>query len=55
MVVDCVALDDLKPTDIDYGSDGNQPQINRAVMFYPVCVGETAAIGPALAPYGSEG
>ncbi len=55
VVVECVALDDLKPTDIDYGSDGNQPQISRAVMFYPVCVGETTAIGPALAPYGSEG
>ena len=48
LVVECLALDDVKRADIDYGSDGRQPQINRMLALYPVCPGETPAIGPPL-------
>ena len=48
LVVECVALDDVKHAEIDYGSDGRQPHINRMLALYPVCPGETPAIGPAL-------
>ena len=48
IVVECTALDDVQRADIDYGSDGRQPRINRTLALYPVRPGEAPAIGPAL-------
>ena len=50
IVVECMALDDVQPADIDYGADGRRPRVNRALALYPVRLGRTPAIGPALTP-----
>lgn len=50
IVVECMALDDVQPADIGYGSDGRQPQVNRVLALYPVRLAQTPAIGPALTP-----
>ncbi len=54
VVVECVALDDLKTTDIDYGAHGNRPQVDRDLALYPVQIGHAQAIGSAMVPYRSE-
>ena len=51
IVIECVALKDLLPSDIGYGPSGNQPQIDRALTLHPVHVDETSPIGPALAVF----
>lgn len=48
VVVEFVALEDVQCSDFDYGSDGQQPQVNRALAVYPVCPGDAPAIGPPL-------
>ena len=48
IVMEFVALDDVQCDDIDYGSDGRQPQVNRALAVYPVHPGNPSTIGPPL-------
>ena len=48
VVVEFVALNDVQCSDIDYGPDGQQPQVNRSLAVYPVCPGDAPAIGPPL-------
>lgn len=48
IVVEFVALDDVQCSDIDYGSDGRQPQVGRALAVYPVYPGDPSTIGPPL-------
>ena len=50
VLIECVALNDLLPDDINYGPDGNQPQIDHTVTLHPVHVDQTPPIGPALSP-----
>ena len=48
IVVEFVALDDVQCSDIDYGSDGRQPQVDRALAVCPVYPGDPSTIGPPL-------
>ena len=48
VAVECVALDNLRPENIGYGSNGRQPQIDGAPALYPVRLGEASAIGRAV-------
>lgn len=48
VVVEFMALDDVQHSDIDFGSDGRRPQVNRTLAVHPVRPGDTPAIGPPL-------
>ena len=55
VVVEFVALDDVQHSDIDYGSDRRQPQINRTLAVHPVCPSDARPIGPPLPVPQNEG
>ena len=50
IVVECIAFDDLKLSDMDTGVDGNRPQLNRDLSLFPVCPEAIEVIGLALPP-----
>ena len=54
--VQCVALDDVDCTSIDYGPDGRKPQlVGQVPALYPVRPCEVPAIGSALLSHRPEG
>ena len=54
--VQCVALDDVDCTSIDYGPDGRKPQlVGQVPALYPVRPCEVPAIGSALPSHRPEG
>ena len=44
VLVECVALDDLTPADIDYGEDENAPRFDHPPALYAVRLGKSPAI-----------
>lgn len=48
ILVECTALDDVEPTDIEMGADERQPQVDRMLALYPVLPGEAQPIGRPL-------
>lgn len=50
--VECLALTDVGPADIDYGPDGKRPHLLRTPSLHPVA-GKTLRIGEALPPHQS--
>ena len=50
IVVECMALDDLKRGEIYDGPDCRKPRIDRTLALYPVRLDAEPPIGPALPP-----
>ena len=50
--VECLALTDVRPADIDYGPDRNRPRLLHVPSLHPV-TGRTLRIGEALPPHRS--
>ena len=48
VVVELVAIEDIKPADISYGPAGKKPRIDFVPELYPVHCSEIAVIGSAL-------